>query len=254
MVVAQILNPNKLDNHKPREDGSQLINISELIIDTIQGENFSGYPSVILRLQNCTQKCTFCDSKETWNKGNTYSVWELVEFFNKNNITKRLEEGHHLIITGGSPLLQQDAIIEFIDIFFELNKFRPFIEIENECVIMPTDDMLEIVNLWNNSPKLSTSGNEMDIRYKPDVIRKLSELEHSFFKFVITDEKDWEEIKTLYLDTELITKDKIVLMPEASSRKELQNKYEWLINLCCRESVKFSDRLHITIWDNRKGV
>lgn len=33
------------------------LNVSEFFMDTLQGENFVGYPAAFLRLQNCTQSC-----------------------------------------------------------------------------------------------------------------------------------------------------------------------------------------------------
>jgi len=254
MVINVIYNKKKNLKREPRDDGSALISISELLFNTVQGENFSGFPSVILRLKGCTQSCIFCDSRETWSNGESYSVWELVEIMKKYSIVDKLKAGHHLIITGGSPLLQQDAILDMIDFFQEKFKFKPFIEMENECVILPYEELITEVNLWNNSPKLANSGNSLDKRYKPEVIKRMAELENSFFKFVISKEKDWDEIKELFLDNDLIQREKIVLMPEGSTREQLQDKYDWLVELCCRENVRMSDRLHVTIWDSKKGV
>src|SRR4030042_6552600 len=44
----------------PEKDGSLIIRVSECFSDTIQGENFTGYPSTFLRLQFCTLNCVWC--------------------------------------------------------------------------------------------------------------------------------------------------------------------------------------------------
>jgi len=195
-----------------------------------------------------------CDTSEVWRHGNPYSTWELAEIFEKEGVIDDLKKGHHLILTGGSPLLQQDALIELIDIIQEKYRFKPFIEIENECVLAPREEMLEYVNLWNNSPKLSTSGNKDKFRYKPEAISVYKGMDNAFYKFVVTSEEDWKEIQEDFIDAGLVEKKQVVLMPEGASRKELQEKYDFVIDLCCRESVRFSDRMQVTAWDMTTGV
>lgn len=237
-----------------RDDGSPLIKVSELFY-SIQGENFVGFPAVFLRLSGCVLDCQWCDSKEQWKHNENYSAWELCELFNKEGIHQHLKDGAHLVITGGSPLIQQKAILEFLDIFQEMFRFKPLVEIENECVIPAMPEMLdEYVNLWNNSPKLANSGIKKDIRYKPEVIKQFTEKDNAFFKFVVSSPEDWDEIKSDYIDTGLVKKEQIVLMPEAVTKEELEQKREWLIHLCLDECVRFSDRLHITVWSNKRGV
>ena len=41
------------------------------MIPTVQGEgNFTGVPSLLIRLLGCNLHCNFCDSKYTWNINN----------------------------------------------------------------------------------------------------------------------------------------------------------------------------------------
>ena len=131
----------------------------------------------------------------------------------------------------------------------------PFIEIENECTLMPEYEMFKYVSRWNNSPKLENSGMSKKIRYKPDIIKKISEEANDpWFKFVVTKEEEWNEIVQDFLEPGLIQKEQIVLMPEGGSREELRKRYDWLVDLCCSENVRFTDRLHITLWDKKTGV
>ena len=46
----------------------------------------------------------------------------------------------------------------------------------------------------------------------------------------------------------------IVLMPEGQTRKELEKTREFTVNLAVRKNVRFSDRMHITLWDKKVGV
>jgi organic radical activating enzyme len=52
------------------------LNVAEFFMDTIQGENFVGYPAAFLRLQNCTMGCLWCDTQEVWRRGNPYTLAE----------------------------------------------------------------------------------------------------------------------------------------------------------------------------------
>ena len=237
-----------------RKDLSSVLHISECFSDTVQGENFSGYPSVFLRLQHCILSCAWCDTLEVWKKGNPYSVFELVDLLKDADVIGRLQIGHHLVVTGGSPLKQQEALVHFFPPLAHAVGSVPFIEIENEAVLMPSSILEEAVSQWNNSPKLSNSGMKKSIRYKPEVIEHMSRLHNSTFKFVITGEQDWDEIQNDFLEPGLIRRNQIVLMPEGSTRVELQEKYEKLIELCCREGVRMCDRLQVTIFDKVVGV
>ncbi len=195
-----------------------------------------------------------CDTVEVWRQGNPYSVDELIEMCEEKGLINRWREGQHLILTGGSPLIQQKALVEFIHKIRETYGFKPYIEIENECVLEPSKDMLSLVDLWNNSPKLSNSCNPSTLMYKPDVLKLLNNLDNSWFKFVITSLDDWEEIKEKFIEPGLISKEKIVLMPEGVTREELQQHYDIVVKLAVEENIRMTDRLHVTIWNKKTGV
>lgn len=230
------------------------LEISEFFYDTIQGENNVGFPAAFLRLQNCTLNCTWCDSDEVWRTGNPYGIKELIEMIKDSPLLEKLKNGQHLVLTGGSPLKQQFSLISFLKLFKEMFDFIPYIEIENEAVLKPHPDLIQFVSCWNNSPKLNSSGNSQISRYKQSVLSILKDLPNSWFKFVVTSDDDWDEIKTDYLDAELIRRDQIVLMPEGSTREELDKTRELTVNIAIRENVRFSDREHVIIWNKKTGV
>jgi organic radical activating enzyme len=80
--------------------------------------------------------------------------------FEDNEVVSDLKLGHHLVLTGGSPLLQQKGLVELIDSFVERFGFKPYIEIENECTLVPSERMLEIVDCWNSRKKIIRQGNQ----------------------------------------------------------------------------------------------
>lgn len=230
------------------------IHIAEMFGDTIQGEGkYTGHPALFLRVQGCTLSCVFCDSAAVWRFGNPYTADEVLMMWESNGYIEKFKAGHHLILTGGSPMKQQLALVNLIERFRHVYKFKPFIEVENECTLMPSPKMLALVDHWNNSPKLSNSGNG-GRRYNKRVLKVLGELNNSTFKFVVSSEEDWKEIKEGFLDTGLVTRDQIMLMPCGATQEELKETPHVAVAIAVREGVRYSDRVHVRIWDKMTGV
>ena len=224
-MIKQLIKANPLIPKDFVDDDGLGLFVSEFFYDSIQGEGITtGQPAAFLRLQGCMLNCQYCDTKAIRDKGNLYSYTELFGLIDKDssNLFRALEAGQHLVITGGSPLKQQQRLIGFLQAFIDEYGFKPFIEIENECVIFPETDLIRLVDVWNNSPKLENSGNPYLIRYKPGVLKMLSCLKNSWFKFVICNaEEDWKEIEMDYLTPKHILKSQIILMPQGKTRKEI---------------------------------
>ena len=90
-----------------------------------------GSSSVFVRLQGCNLDCGAsggdwrCDTEAVWKRGEKHDIGSL---FNQiiNNYQSAFKLGSHLIITGGEPLLQQHALIEWLSLF----KIKPFVELK----------------------------------------------------------------------------------------------------------------------------
>lgn len=240
--------------YKQYPDHNNFLEVSEFFSDTLQGENFVGWPATFLRLQHCTLNCVYCDTQEVWRQGNPYTYDELFEIMESNNVISSLHEGQRFVITGGSPLKQQIQLLEFIRQFIGKYKFWPYTEIENECVLMPRMELLPYVSCWNNSPKLASSGNSFVARHKAGVIEYMAKLPNSWFKFVIGCEKDWEEIQSTFIERGLIPRNRIVLMPLGENRAQIQETQQICAKLAIRHNVRFTPRLHIDLWDKKTGV
>jgi len=231
------------------------LNVSEFYMDTIQGEGvYAGQPAAFLRLQGCRVGCSFCDTTEVWRQGNPYSVQELFEIIQQTDLPDKLAKGQHLVITGGSPLLQQESLLLFLQSFEEQFSFHPFTEIENECSIVPSKGMLNFIDCWNNSPKLSNSGVNLYYRHIPEAITCCCNEAEYWFKFVISKEADWEEIKYNFLRTGVINRKDIILMPEGCTPEEIAKKREMVINMAIKHGVRYSTREHIMVWGKKIGV
>lgn len=230
---------------------------------SIQGEGITtGYPAVFLRLGGCNLMCgghgtqldgelhnaaTWrCDTIEVWMKSKAKAFEDI--FDTECNIA--LQCGAHLVITGGEPLMQQNNLMYFIK---WLRDRLPdlYIEVETNGTILPTNAMLTLVNQWNCSPKLSNSGMSYNETYKEEVLRILNQ-RNTIFKFVITDYEDWDEVERIYFNK--IDSKKIWLMPSGSSIKELKKSKIIVADICKHNYLKFTNRLHIDIWNKKTGV
>jgi len=230
------------------------LNVAEFFCDTIQGEGINtGCPAAFLRLQDCTMNCVWCDTRSVWRYGNPYTFEELFYMMDQVELPKKLFEGQHLVLTGGSPLKQQAMLVKFLWEFTNRYDFLPYIEIENECTLMPIPEMVNLVKIWNNSPKLANSGNIKELRIQPKILNYLNKLSNSWFKFVVegTDE-EWQEIEEDFLPH--IKKSQIILMPMAGSRAELERNRERVVQLTIQKGVRYCTREHVEIWDKMTGV
>ncbi len=224
--------------------------ISE-IFSSIQGEGIhAGKPSVFLRTALCNLKCVWCDTKYTWDWDNYDYSKEVHELPIEKVIEKIKQfEPKHIVITGGEPLIQQNDIASL------LSKLGDdyFVEVETDCTIIPNSAMLEHVNHWNVSPKTSNSGNSREAREIPQCYDFFAKLENSVFKFVIENESDLVEIDEL-ITKYSIPKNKILLMPQASTKDELNLKKEEIEKIAKAKGLLFSSRLQVERWGNQRGT
>jgi organic radical activating enzyme len=240
---------------------------------SLQGEGRTvGTPAVFLRLAGCNLMCggsgterdgllhngaTWrCDTIEVWMKGQSVSYAELSASMEARvGALTRLRAGAHLVITGGEPLIQEQELIGLLDFWESEWGLVPIIEVETNACYLPTAEFDQHVHYWNTSPKLSNSGMTEEKRLIPEVLRWFAaQYPRTMSKFVVSAPEDWDEIKRDFLDTALVRREALLLMPAASSRQELQDSRKWLADLCIREQVRMGTRLHVEIWDRLTGV
>lgn len=261
--MAEYLVNTDIAKEFPQFETRSALKVSEIFYDTIQGEGaYTGAPSIFLRLAGCPVNCVWCDSRNIWKQAITIDILYLIDLFKKEGLIERLNKGHHLVITGGSPLLQQDMLLLFItNLVHECNS-KPFIEIENECSMVVRDEnvsLFYLINCWNNSPKLENAKSEFAGRYNPEALKQVSvEALECWFKFVVdpdNPEETWKEIQSKYLDMGLIKRSQIILMPLGASREELTpQRRASVAEFGVSKGVRYSERVQINLYDKRQGV
>lgn len=226
---------------------------------SIQGEGLHcGIPAVFLRLSGCNLNCAGfsngCDAKHLWTAGEKHSFMQIIKRWQKNGWLKKLQDGAHLILTGGEPLLQMDMLVLFIRQLEKNLNMHPYIELETNATILLTDRFLEKIDQINASPKLSNSGNSRGMAYKTEVLSQLSQLTKTKFKFVIQYKDDIYEVLDKYVLPFSMNPRNIWLMPEGNTRQAIQKNSSMVVESCKQYMMNFSPRLQIDIWDQLSGV
>lgn len=253
MFVNELFNGYKIDKINKDLTNKQISALYGTInVKNVDVYNLSCSPYNTYLVNNCLVHN--CDTLETWKTGNPYTIKEILWLFEKHNVIDQLKRGHHLVITGGSPLKQDKQICNLLNAIIDTYNFEPFVEIETEGVLKPSYELCTLVKHWNCSPKLSNSGMKKSIRFKPDILKIMSYMHNLSWKFVVSSVEDWNEIKTDFIDSIGINKKKIILMPEGQTREELQNHYQNVLDIALSNDIIISDRLHVTIWNKKTGV
>ncbi len=226
-----------------------------------QGEGATaGEPAVFFRLHHCNLDCEWCDTPYTWDKSmkeyheerenwdTDKAVREIREEWEKGAEKYREENTEEtepltprMVITGGEPLLQSEKIRELL----ARPEFQDWaIEIETNGTIPPPEDFPENVQ-FNCSPKLGNSGVPKEKRIKSKALGAFKKL-NTYFKFVVRDEKDIDEIAADYMPLlEGVPKDRIYISPEGKIAEELDAVLEKIHDRVAQEGFVLGDRLHV---------
>jgi organic radical activating enzyme len=221
------------------------------IFRSIQGEGVSaGTPSVFLRLATCNLSCSWCDTKYTWD-WDRYDYRKEIVSLDTAEVERRLDalECPRLVITGGEPLLQQ---AELAPLASSLKNRGWYVEVETNGTIAPEAEMAEAVSQWNVSPKTGSSGNPRDRREVPDALSAFRELPGAYFKFVVVEPGDLEEVGTV-VERHGLPRDRVLLMPEGVTPDAVRRRGKWVAEACVRNGYRFTTRLHILLWGDERG-
>jgi len=234
------------------------------IFHTIQGEGKNlGMPSVFLRTSLCNLHCIWCDTDYTWNWEGSPFVTDSNKKFKKEEyiIELPVEEVYdrlveisctNVVLTGGEPMMHHKDLMELMTMLKSHNSDYHF-EIETNGTLKPSEEFDNLIDQYNVSPKLSNSNNSLKIRLKDKPLRFFSQSGKSNFKFVISEEKDIGEVMEI-IKTYDIKNDKIYVMPEGKTKKELNQRQLMLIDFCKKYGFNYTDRLHIQIYGTKRGV
>ena len=216
------------------------------IFHSIQGEGILlGMPSVFLRTSGCNLRCSWCDTPYTsWNpEGSDYTIDQL---------TDAAKPAKHVVITGGEPMIMP----QIVELTGRLRAAGHHITIETagtrfapvECDLMSISPKLA-----NSTPQGEFATQHDRLRIQPATLRRLMTAHEYQLKFVIRDPSDMCETDNLVRDL-AANPERVVLMPEGVDPAVLSVRGRWIAEICKDRGYRFSPRLHVDLYGNRRGV
>ena len=201
-----------------------------------------------------------CDTVYAVNKEHFQKNWipiksahELLSVLEQYELPSHVD----IILTGGEPLIYANDEI-FVEFLEKLHSAGHQVTFETNGSIAIDFEKYPIYKkfIYALSVKLSNSDEPINKRVKGDVIYSIaSNAKEAFFKFSIDAESIdlalEEEIESIVVHS---PKTKVYCMPLGGSKAEVEANTEPLIEFCKEKGYNFSDRLHIRIWDQNRGV
>jgi 7-carboxy-7-deazaguanine synthase len=219
------------------------------IFYSVQGEgSLVGVPSVFVRTSGCNLRCSWCDTP--------YTSWhpEGAEF-SADEILARVAEfraAKHVVLTGGEPMIAP----ALADLSERIRARGMHITIETAGTVMAS----VACDLMSISPKLSNSTPDGPFRAQHERLRSNSQVLRDLMsayayqlKFVVAHKNDLEEVYALVSQLGAPA-EKVILMPEGTSRDVLQPRGVWIAEICKTKGYRFSPRLHVDLYGNRRGI
>ncbi len=234
------------------------------IFYSLQGEGkHQGAPSVFVRTSRCNLYCHWCDTPYTWNWSNTpFGHRSATKFSQRSNtveattaevVGKVLQyRCDRVVLTGGEPMLQQDELASLVQ---ALRRRRPnlHVEVETNGTQPPSPPFDEAIDLYTVSAKLSNSAVPAALRLRDEALSHFAACPRSVFKFVVRSAADLAEVQALVSQYGL-ARDRIYLLPEASTAEELEHRRSDIAPLCLAHGYRLSDRLHLRLFGGRPGT
>jgi 7-carboxy-7-deazaguanine synthase len=224
------------------------VKIAEIFY-SVQGEGMlAGVPSVFVRTSGCNLRCTWCDTPYTsWQpQGEERSVESIADEVNRYDAA-------HVVITGGEPMIAPgiEELTRRLDQHITIETAGT-VDVDVRCDLMSISPKLA-----NSTPHDRDQGRwarqHERLRYQPDVLKRLTSRYPYQLKFVIANPHDLDEVRAIIQEIGAV-EDRVLLMGEGIDQAVLAERGRWLVEICKQQGFRFSPRLHIELWGNRRGV
>ncbi|MCK9454505.1 MAG: 7-carboxy-7-deazaguanine synthase QueE [Sulfurimonas sp.] len=243
---------------------------------SIQGEGrYVGTPSLFFRFGGCNMKCEGFGCEESAPNGSKVLGCDTVYAVNKEHFLQNwvpinsakellgvlelyeLPKSVDIVLTGGEPLIYANEPI-FIEFLQSLNEAGHRVTFETNASLSVNFEKYPIYRefVFALSVKLSNSNEPFSKRVRGDIINAIAtNAKDAFFKFSIDAESIdlglEEEIEEIVMHS---PNTQVYCMPLGGTKEEVEANTEPLIEFCKSKGYNFSDRLHIRIWDQNRGV
>ncbi|MBI4525946.1 MAG: 7-carboxy-7-deazaguanine synthase QueE [Deltaproteobacteria bacterium] len=223
------------------------------IFYSIQGEGIlAGVPSVFIRTSGCNLRCVWCDTPYTsWRpEGKERSLDHIVAETQKY-------PGGHAVVTGGEPLLAP-GIVELTE---RLKQKSYHLTIETAatifkpvaCDLASLSPKLSNSTPWKKKKGLFARKHERQRLNFPVIQRFIDGYEYQL-KFVVEEKLDFDEIEQVLTKLKDANPERVLIMAQAKSKKELHERAPWIVEACKARGFRYSPRLHIELFGNKRGT
>jgi len=223
------------------------LQIAELFY-SVQGEgSLVGVPSFFIRTSGCNLRCSWCDTP--------YTSWqpEGVEMGLDRILDEvRAHPTRHVVVTGGEPMIAP----EILPLTGRLREAGLHITIETAGTVfhpVACDLMSISPKLANSTPEGRFAAQHERLRIQTPVLVELMARYDYQLKFVIESPTDVSEVREL-VGALAADRERVILMPEGTDPGRLRERALWLAEICKDEGFRFSPRLHVDLYGNRRGV
>lgn len=251
-----------------------MLEITEIFGPTIQGEGKKlGTPSIFIRFGKCNLSCQgfeveyetpsgvkkkSCDSyyavdnafKEQWDKYDNFEdIIKVVTEIEPKNYKP------DIVITGGEPLLYwKDKEFQKLLEYYVRNYYNVTIE-TNATINIDIDKEYQKKILFSMSVKLSNSTEPLKKRVDYVALTNIiQKIDNKYLKFVISKEFINIAKDEIELILQGIPKVDVYLMPMGDTEEALNSNSEAVVDFAVKYGYLYSDRLHIRIWNDKRGV
>lgn len=231
---------------KIKEKADFVVALADPLFFSFQGEGATiGRPSVFIRLMGCTVGCVWCDTKYSWSGPpvEEKTIAEILDFCEEH-------EGAQVVVTGGEPLESP----QFPTLIEALHDARLRVEVETAGHIPPSEAVLEQVDQWNVSPKLKSA--QISEEKQPRTLDWLRRAKDPYLKFVVHRSEELDEIESIIEKFSLgdFPRNRVIISPGGKTREQMEHRLFALAEVSMKRGFRFTPRLHVMLWGDKRGV
>jgi len=210
---------------------------------------------------------TGCDSYASWDVRFKHlspmrSIKNIVDKMQELLPAGKFSNDKHLILTGGEPLLGWQR--NYIELFEEIenrNMNLTNITFETNGTQKLYDDLYDHLDMcgiqttFSISSKLPSSGELWADAIKPDVVKDYIEVGNAYFKWVISNQDDYEDVCRAVDEYTAAGVDiPIYLMPAGGTTMKYNENERWVADLAMKNGWRYTPRLQVQLWKNAWGT
>jgi 7-carboxy-7-deazaguanine synthase len=162
-----------------------------------------------------------------------------------------------VVVTGGEPLLAPQ--IEELTRGLKKNDAHVTIETAGTIFKPVACDLVSMSpKLANSTPWKKAKGRFAGMhearRLDFAVMRKFLDAYDCQLKFVVDQPEDFDELRDVLATLNQVEPGRVLIMAQGKTARQIQSKAKWIVEACKRHGYRYTPRLHIDLYGNRRGT